>query len=294
MEPAPTARKSQTKCKACRLAAAPSWVLALTLAVAYSPAFAQDATLNGEAFNSAATRIASVLHHARARKILVLDFTGPDNALTSFGVQLAHEFSSALATSDPKLHVEDRPEMQRQMDQAGYTIEALIVPGLGLQMAYDFHMDAAVEGTISRDGDQIKISLSAKRVKHGKLLDTEQMTISATLEATKSMQEFLAISDGLPDSGKNGYSYPRCLSCPEAPYTQSALRNKTHGTVILLAIITPDGRASELTVAKSLPDGLTQSAINTALGWRFAPATGPDGKPAAVRQVIEVMFHLYY
>jgi outer membrane biosynthesis protein TonB len=42
-----------------------------------------------------------------------------------------------------------------------------------------------------------------------------------------------------------------------------------------------------------LPCGLTAAAIEAVKKWKLAPAKGPDGKPAAVRQMIEVRFNLY-
>jgi hypothetical protein len=41
------------------------------------------------------------------------------------------------------------------------------------------------------------------------------------------------------------------------------------------------------------PGGLTAQAIEAVKKWRLSPATGPDGKPAAVRQIIEVTFKLF-
>jgi TonB family protein len=54
-----------------------------------------------------------------------------------------------------------------------------------------------------------------------------------------------------------------------------------------------NGQADDIVVKKSLPDGLTETAIAAMKSWKFSPALGPDGKPAAVRQVIEVTFHIY-
>ena len=67
----------------------------------------------------------------------------------------------------------------------------------------------------------------------------------------------------------------------------------TSFSVEMIAIITQDGRATDIHVAKGLGRGLDEKAIEAVRTWRFRPALGPDGKPAAVRQTIEVTFHLY-
>ena len=85
----------------------------------------------------------------------------------------------------------------------------------------------------------------------------------------------------------------QCLYCPNAQFSDEAVKAKYQGTVTLTIIVTPDGRASSVTVVKGLGLGLDENAVAAVKTWRFKPAVGPDGKPAAVRTNIEVQFHLY-
>lgn len=98
---------------------------------------------------------------------------------------------------------------------------------------------------------------------------------------------------GVFNAGTGGYGYPACLYCPQAQYSDEAVKAKYQGTVEIIAIITPDGRATEIQILKGVGLGLDQKAIEAVRTWRFSPALGPNGKPAPVRQVIEVTFHLY-
>jgi len=98
---------------------------------------------------------------------------------------------------------------------------------------------------------------------------------------------------GVFDGGTHGYGFPSCLLCPRADFSDEAVKAKYQGVVVLIAIITPDGRATEIHISKGLGLGLDQKAIDAVRNWRFKPALGPDGKPAAVRVPIEVEFHLY-
>jgi TonB family protein len=97
----------------------------------------------------------------------------------------------------------------------------------------------------------------------------------------------------IPQSGKDGYSYPKCVYCPAAQYAAEARAQKVEGILIIEAVITPKGRAEHVKAINRLPYGLTENAVEAVKKWRFKPATGPDGKPAAVRQMIEVGFHMY-
>jgi periplasmic protein TonB len=98
---------------------------------------------------------------------------------------------------------------------------------------------------------------------------------------------------GPPDAGTGRYGYPLCVYCPPAQYSDEAVKSKYQGTVFLVVTITADGKATDIKIAKGVGLGLEEKAIEAVRAWRFRPAAGPDGRPAAVRQTIEVTFHLY-
>ncbi len=98
---------------------------------------------------------------------------------------------------------------------------------------------------------------------------------------------------GIYNAGTGGYGNPACVYCPQAQYSDEAVKAKYQGTVLLVAVITADGKATDIHVVKGLGLGLDEKAIEAVRTWRFRPAAGPDGRPAPVRQTIEVTFHLY-
>jgi protein TonB len=98
---------------------------------------------------------------------------------------------------------------------------------------------------------------------------------------------------GTPNAGTGGYGTPACLYCPRADYSDEAMKVKVQGVVELIAIITPDGKVTDVHVAKGLGLGLDEKAMEAVRTWRLKPALGPDGRPASVRQIIEVTFQLY-
>jgi protein TonB len=93
-------------------------------------------------------------------------------------------------------------------------------------------------------------------------------------------------------AGYGGYGSPQCLYCPNAQFSDEAVKAKHQGVVLVDALITPDGRATDIRVVKSLGLGLDENAVAAVRTWRFKPAMGPDGKPAAVEQTIEVEYRL--
>jgi protein TonB len=98
---------------------------------------------------------------------------------------------------------------------------------------------------------------------------------------------------GYPTGGLGGYGMPKCVYCPEAQFSDEAVKAKYQGVVYVSAIVGLDGRATDIRVVKSLGLGLDENAVAAVKTWRFTPAIGPDGKPSAVRADIEVEFRLY-
>jgi len=105
--------------------------------------------------------------------------------------------------------------------------------------------------------------------------------------------EQYGIGGGYPSAGTGGYGVPSCLYCPRADYSDAAMKVKVQGMVELVAIVTADGKVTDVHVAKGLGFGLDEKAVDAVRTWRLTPARGPDGRPAAVREIIEVQFQLF-
>src|ERR1700739_1568278 len=67
----------------------------------------------------------------------------------------------------------------------------------------------------------------------------------------------------IPASGTNGYGIPACLYCPQPQYTQKAAQTKSNGPVLLDAVITFDGHATNISITKSSGQALDRKAIET-------------------------------
>jgi periplasmic protein TonB len=92
--------------------------------------------------------------------------------------------------------------------------------------------------------------------------------------------------------GTGGVGYPSCIYCPEPQYSEDARKAKYQGTVVLQAVITPDGRATNIEVVKSPGLGLDEKALESVRNWRFKAAIGPNGRPVATITLLEITFRL--
>ena len=79
---------------------------------------------------------------------------------------------------------------------------------------------------------------------------------------------------------------------PQPKYTANALRRKVQGTVVMTAVVLPDGRVTNVSVIRSLDRySLDDVARATAARWRFRPGLR-QGVPVAVRVRIALEFKL--
>ena len=91
----------------------------------------------------------------------------------------------------------------------------------------------------------------------------------------------------------NGVEYPRLVRDVRPNYTADAMRAKVQGSVLVEAVVLPDGSVGEVQVVRSLDNvfGLDQEALKAAKQWKFVPGTR-FGQPVPVLVTIELTFTL--
>jgi len=78
----------------------------------------------------------------------------------------------------------------------------------------------------------------------------------------------------------------------KASYTEQARENGTEGTVTLRVTFLASGNIGSITVVNSLPDGLTEKAIEAAQLLQFEPQKA-DGIPQTTSRPVSYTFSLY-
>lgn len=79
---------------------------------------------------------------------------------------------------------------------------------------------------------------------------------------------------------------------PNPPFTDAARKDNTTGVVRLRAVLTASGKVTNVSVVKSLPDGLTENAVNAARSLLFFPAV-KDGRAVSQHITLEYNFNIY-
>jgi periplasmic protein TonB len=97
---------------------------------------------------------------------------------------------------------------------------------------------------------------------------------------------------GVYSMGDIGITAPVAKFTPSPDFSEEARKAKYQGTVILSAIIGPDGRPRNLHVVRSLGMGLDEKALDRVRTWLFEPGK-KNGQPVSVAMQLEVDFRLF-
>jgi TonB family protein len=263
-------------------------MLALFLALSLAPiAGAQQTPMA-----SLGARLAEAIAQSKQKSVVVFDFSGPHEKVTELGEKFADDVSLALANSRENIAVKQRSELKKNYYEPGTVLD----PESALLFAQDIKAKVFVVGQLSLTGsDTLDLLVNAYRSDNGKGVAALRVTLRLTEKMANSMARVVT-DNGLssyPNAGTGGYSVAKCSYCPRADYADEAARRKIQGVVELVAIVGTDGRLRNIAVVRGLPGGLTVQAIKAVRKWKLVPASGPDGKPAAVRQIVEVAFQLF-
>jgi outer membrane biosynthesis protein TonB len=93
-------------------------------------------------------------------------------------------------------------------------------------------------------------------------------------------------------AGVQGAGTPKCTYTPNPPYTDEARKFGLSGTILLVAVVEPNGNMKPFRIERGLPFGLNDNSFRALQTWRCDPAMF-DGNPVTVLVPIEVTFRLY-
>ncbi len=248
-----------------------------------------------------AGQIAQAMIHSKQKSVIVFNFAGPSEKTNQLGEYLAQNFSDALKKAVPSLEVLDRTKINAACADRRVLPSVLNDPSTAIWVGAGMGAKAAVVGELSNQSDGLELTVKLYRIRDLKPLFGFQASLHLTPEMSKLLNQSVPgppfSSSGAPPRalapGQPGYSYPKCLRCPQATYSQEAVDQKFEGTMVLTAVVKEDGRAYDIAVLKGLPYGLTKQGIEAVTQWTFRPASTAEGAPMAVQQTIEVSFHLY-
>jgi TonB family protein len=247
-----------------------------------------------ETLDTLADELTEAIVDFKERSVIVFDFAGPDGIPSASEKSLADDFNVALTRASRGFVVLDRTRISESLQKKNLITVDLNNPHNAVEAAKEMKAQAYVWGSFAIGHDNFDLLVEAYGVQDGKKI----AGFRATLPLTDSMKDAAeqrsrkSLESGLAQPGKDGYTFPACVYCPQAQYTQLAEWHHFEGSLTLSMLVTADGRADNVVAIKALPYGLTDKAIETVRSWKFKPAQGSDGSPVAVRQSVEMTFRI--
>jgi len=254
-----------------------------------SIALAQEPDLDG-----LASRLGKQIVKAGINSVVVADFVTKQGEASPEGYYLAGELSQGLAELKKRFRVAGRSQLSEALSHAQLLPKDLTVADSLQRIGNSVQVDAVVTGTLDATSARYLVTVTLRAVKDGSLLDSEHQTIKRpaiaegmALLASKALPEQLSVA------GRDGVGIPTCEYCPPPSYTDEARNAKWQGNVVLVAIVTSEGRAGKIVATRGPNESITKKAVEAARDWKFKPATDKEGKAVSVLVPIEVTFRLY-
>jgi TonB family protein len=241
-----------------------------------------------------ADQMAASLSHAKLKTVLVFDFVGPDE-MDAVGQRLAAALRASMTRSRQDVRVEDYSQLLGLLKKNELVLANLHNVATASWLVGQTEVDAWIYGTLSNGAGGLKLTVDAYPLN---LSADRYFAFDTSIPLTDDLKALIGEREKdefsyLPRPGQSGYSYPACIYCPQMQFPVEALKHKFSGTVVLELTVGPDGHAKDIRVKVGLPFGLTQQAVDTVKEWKLKSATGPDGKPTAVREVVELSISCY-
>ena len=259
--------------------------LALCACLAVGPALAGH-KLDLGALNE---QLANDIVKAKLRSVIIVDFQDRQGKPSTLGWYVADELSENWLAEKQKFRVLDRSELKdTRVEREDLAPEMLKRLGSG------WGVDAIITGTVEISPEHYIVSAAIRRVADGTTVAAESFTVphSRILDLLKPLPDSDSGTFRVALAGVNGVDVPTCIFCPIPGYSDRGRAAKIHGTIVLSVLVSEDGRAETIAIARGLGFGLTQIAIDDVSEWRFKPAT-KEGKPVAVVVPIEVTMRIY-
>ncbi len=239
-------------------------------------------------------------------RIVVFPFIRSQGQVTDLGALLAQQFAKSIGEQKKDLDVAGPEQIQAVLSEEKLAEDVLLDLRVWTWLAKKIGATVFFSGLLEHKQDGFHLTVRAVRALDGKEMAVSQVMIPTTPEyeklfATDSPSIPLGIPKEVPSSskakppfkpGRDGTTYPECSYCPNARFPDEARKIKFEGAVLLDIMVSPEGRASDISIVRGLPFDLNKSALEIIQTWRFKPSMDRSGNAVPVHVLIEVFFRL--
>lgn len=241
-----------------------------------------------------AKRLSKQISKAGINSVAVADFVSLGGESLPQGHYLAGELSESLDKHKKNFVVAARSQWSEVPSHAQLLPKDLSTPEYLQRIGSSLQVDAVVTGMLETTPAKYLLKTTLRSVKDGALLGSENQLVNRPAVADGIVEVASNAQPGeISVAGQDGVGVPKCKSCPPPRYSDQARRARLQGSVVLVVIVTAEGRATRIAVTKAPDPELAKQAIDAVKKWKFQPATDKGGKPVTVIVPIEVTFRLY-
>ncbi len=252
-----------------------------------------------------AQRTADALTAKKAKRVAIPDFAAANGEPTmdKLGAKLAADFRAALEQQPHKFKIVGNDELNSLLAKHQSIASDMQMTQAAVWLLHEDKIDSWAIGVLGQRDGNVVLAIGVFHHEKDQVINDDSFELQLGAVAELNPLDPQPPASTLPPAGGRvnkdaprgsaKYGFPACIYCPQAEYSDDGVKAHLQGVVMLVATVAADGHAEDIRVLKRMPLGLTEKAVEAVQKWRFVPAAGPDGKPIAVRQNIEVQFHLY-
>lgn len=241
--------------------------------------------------------------HSDDCALLVMNFLTTSGAAVTQDLKLADQFATLFANTLPKGRVVDRSTLQEFLARERISQKSISEAGVSRWLGKELGATIVLLGNIDLSSSTPQALFTIIEVEPEKQTDgfgTELPALAVSPGDLRALEPFGRVE--LPkttrsgaavyQSGVAGVSWPSCTYMPNPSYTDAARQLNVSGTILVDAIVTPEGTVESPQVTKGLPGGLNAAAIKVMQTWRCKPAL-KDNQPVATSVQFESNFRLF-
>lgn len=155
-------------------------------------------------------------------------------------------------------------------------------------------LDLVLFGALQRQIAGYLLAFRIIRLPGGEVIETETSSVPRT-EFTESLIAPFPPKTRYPlfKPPLDGVSMPSCVRCNDPGYSSIAREKHVQGTVVMQAVISPEGRVDCAHVISFAGYGLDEVAFDTVRKWKLKPARDKNGVAVGVVLPVEVTFRMF-